>query len=272
MLVGEFIEVEVHLDCGYEMCFGEPVILEVISGAGELDLPELSAEDLERIWDSGSFLNQDNIIITHAMIAKAMLHATDKGTIEIKATYESCRGEANQGTITEIVQVNVGKCVEIDCTYQTDPERFGESGLQWGGTIHCEACLEVFDEEQFGMKVRSLKGYANGTQDCWVKIGDQYSWIENKKCPAFTGVVEGSIWGNNIYTFKVSIDESAALTFDLCSGEKEWPQRLTRHEWDPVNFIGVPIHLDASDPNAVYIYEEESDIIGTQYKVIAKWQ
>jgi len=272
MLVGEYIEVEVHLDCGYEMCLGEPVILEVVSGPGELNLPELTAEDLKKIYDSDYFINQDDIMITHAMIAKAMLHATDKGTIEIKATYDSCRGKSNQSTISKTVQVNVGKCVEIDCTYQTDPNRFGDGGLQWGSKIHCEACLEVFEEEQFGMKVRSLKGNAKGTQDCWVKTNDEYSWIENKKCPAFTGVVEGSIWGNNIYTFKVTIDESAALTFDLCSGEKERPQRLTRHEWDPVNFMGVPIHLDASDPNAEYVYEEPSDIIGTQYKVVARWQ
>jgi hypothetical protein len=36
--------------------------------------------------------------------------------------------------------------------------------------------------------------------------------------------------------------------------------------------MGVPIHLDASDQNAEYVYEEESDIIGTQYKVVARWQ
>lgn len=196
MLVGECIPVKVYLDCGYQMCLGEPVILEVISGHRELELPELTPDKLEKIWDSGHFLNQDNIILTQVMIAKAMLHATDKGTIEIKATYDSCRGKSNQSTISKTVQVNVGKCGEIDCTYQTDPDRFSDGGvLQWGGKIHYKACLEVFEEEQFGMKVRSLKGYANGIQDCWVKLDDSCGsgWIENKKCPAFTGVVEGSI-------------------------------------------------------------------------------
>lgn len=104
-----------------------------------------------------------------------------------------------------------------------------------------------------------------------MKIDDQYSWIENKKCPAFTGVIHGAIW-DNVYTFRVSIDDSAALTFDVCGGEKDRPQCLTRHEWDPVNFMGVPIHLDASDSEVIYIYEEESSITGTQYKVIARWQ
>lgn len=275
ILVNEMIPIIVSLDCydermGYMVSLIEPIILEVVSGPGELDLPELTPEELDMLEDSGYSLNQNNIMMTN-LVDDAMLYATDAGTIEIKATYEGCRGETYHSTITKIAKVNVGQWAVIECTYQTDPERFGDDGLQWGGTIHCEACLEAYEQVQYGMKVKEVRGYARGSQDCWVKIDDEYSWIENKKCPAFTGVIEGAIWGN-VYTFRVSIDDSAALTFDLCSGEKERPQRLTRHEWDPVNFIGVPIHLDASNPNAVYIYEEESDIIGTQYKVVAHWQ
>ncbi|KUK85847.1 MAG: hypothetical protein XE03_1867 [candidate division TA06 bacterium 34_109] len=271
MLVGEWIAIKVYLDCGYEMCVDKPVIIEVVSGPGELELPELTAEQRAKLLDLGYFLHQDEIIITHPIVAEAELHAIDKGTIEIKATYDSCRGGVYQSTITETIQINVGQCVVIDCTYKTDPGRFGESGLQWGGNIHCEVCLEVYQEVQYGMQVRSLRGEARGIQDCWVEIDDKYYWIENIRCPAFTGFIEGVIWGD-IYSFRVSIDDSAALTFDECSGEKDRPQRLTRHEWDPVNFIGVPIHLDASDLDSTFVYEEKSNIIGTQYKVVARWQ
>ena len=71
------------------------------------------------------------------------------------------------------------------------------------------------------MQVRSLRGYARGTQDCWVKIDAEYSWIENIRCPVFTGVIEGAVWV--IYSFRVSIDDFAALTFDVCGGEKNSP-------------------------------------------------
>jgi hypothetical protein len=274
MDVGEWGTIKVYLDCGdWKMDHSEPVILEVVSGPGELELPELTPDEINRLCYLGYFLNQDDIIMTKPMIeftvAEAELHATDVGTIEIKATYQSCREEANKRTITKTAIVHVGQWVRIDCTYKTDPDRFGTDDLQWGGEIHCEVCLEVYEDVQFGINVRALRGYASGTQECWVRAPDDY-WIENKKCPAFTGeVIDGAIWDNR-FDFVLDIDDSAALTFDLCYGERERPGRTSRHEWDPVVFMDTPIHLDANE-DATYTYEG-TDMLGTQYTIVARWQ
>jgi len=109
MVVNEMIAIKVYLDCGDDMCAGEPVILEIISGPGGLDLPELTSDELNRLRDLGYSANAENIIMTNLMIAEAMLYATDVGTIEIKATYESCRAEAYKSTITETAIVHVGQ-------------------------------------------------------------------------------------------------------------------------------------------------------------------
>lgn len=278
MDVGEWGSIKVYLDCGDERWVqtyvGQPVRLEVISGPGELELPELSPDDINMLRDKGYFF-QGDIIITKTTeslgdTAEAMLHATDVGTIEIKATYESCGAETYKSTVTKTAIVHVGLWVQIDCTYKTDPDRFGtDDSFQWGGDIHCEVCLEEYQEVQYGMNVRSLRGYASGTQECWV-VPSEDEWIENKNCPAFTGkVIDGTIWDNR-FDFVLDIDDSAALTFDVCYGEKERPGHTSRHEWDPVVFMETPIHLDA-DEDATYTYEDIT-VIGTHYKIVARWK
>jgi len=47
---------------------------------------------------------------------EAELQATDVGTIEIKATYESCRAKANKSVITKTAKIHVGQWVSTDCT------------------------------------------------------------------------------------------------------------------------------------------------------------
>ncbi len=276
MDVGEWRAIKVYLDCGDERWVlpydaGQPVILKVVSGPGELELPKLSPDDINMLRDKGYSLDQDDIIITKGkkVAAEAMLHATDVGTIEIKATYESCRAEAYKSTITKTAIVHVGLWVRIDCTYKTDPDRFGDDIFQWGGNVHCEVCLEVYQDVQFGINVRALRGYASGTQECWVVVPDDY-WIENKNCPAFTGeVIDGWIWGNT-YDFVLDIDDSAALTYDVCDDRQGYSSCGPCHEWDPVIFMEHPIHLDA-DEDATYTYED-TNMIGTHYKIVARWQ
>ncbi|MDD5015312.1 MAG: hypothetical protein PHW73_09495 [Atribacterota bacterium] len=268
MLVKETIPIKVYLDCGdWKMDHGEPVILKVVSGPGELDLPELSPDDIKMLRDKGYFFQGDIIITKQTesfMVAEAMLNATNVGTIEIVATYESC-----QSTITKIATVYVGQWVRIDCTYKTDPDYLGTDDFQWGGDIHCEVCLETYQDVQFGINVQALRGYASGTQECWVVAPDDY-WIENKNCPAFTGeVIDGAVWDNR-YDFVLDIDDSAALTYDRLSGEKDRPQRTSRHEWDPVVFMETPIHLDA-DEDATYTYEG-TNMLGTRFTVVARWK
>ncbi len=269
MVVNEMIAIKVYLDCGDDMCAGEPVILEIISGPGGLDLPELTSDELNRLRDLGYSANAENIIMTNLMIAEAMLYATDVGTIEIKATYESCRAEAYKSTITETAIVRVGQWVHIDCTYKTDPDYLGTDDFQWGGDIHCEVCLETYQDVQFGINVQALRGYASGTQECWVVAPDDY-WIENKNCPAFTGeVIDGWIWGNT-YDFVLDIDDSAALTYDICNDRQGYSSCGPRHEWDPVVFMETPIHLDA-DEDATYTYEGKN-MLNTRFTVVARWK
>ena len=278
MDVGEWRAIKVDLLCGDIMgtvfpYFGQPVILKVVSGPGELELPELTPDEVNKLWDLGYFLDQDDIIFIKERntATEVMLHATDVGTIEIKATYESCGAETYKSTVTKTAIVHVGLWVQIDCTYKTDPDRFGtDDSFQWGGDIHCEVCLEEYQEVQYGMNVRSLRGYASGTQECWV-VPSEDEWIENKNCPAFTGkVIDGTIWDNR-FDFVLDIDDSAALTFDVCYGEKERPGRTSRHEWDPVVFMETPIHLDVADEDATYTYEG-TDMLGTRYTIVARWQ
>ena len=73
MVVNEVIAIRVYLDCDVDMCFGEPVLLEVVSGPGELDLPELTSDELNRLRDLGYSASAENIIMTNLMIAEAML-------------------------------------------------------------------------------------------------------------------------------------------------------------------------------------------------------
>jgi hypothetical protein len=278
MDVGEWGSIKVYLDCGDERWVqtyvGQPVRLEVVSGPGELELPELSPNDINMLRDKGYSLDQDDIIITKPTesfgdTAEAMLHATDVGTIEIKATYESCRAEAYKSPITKTAIVHVGLWVRIDCTYKTDPDYLGTDDFQWGGDIHCEVCLEEYQDVQFGINVRALRGYASGTQECWVEVPDDY-WIENKNCPAFTGeVIDGAVWDNR-YDFVLDIDDSAALTYDICDDRQGYPSCGPRHEWDPVVFMETPIHLDA-DEDATYTYEGKN-MLHTRFTVVARWQ
>jgi len=152
MLVNEMIPIKVYLDCGYyEICEGQPVILEIISGPGELDLPELTSDELNRLRDLGYSASAENIIMTNLMIAEAMLYATDVGTIEIKATYESCRAEAYKSTITETAIVHVGQkeakfsgTIFFNRNLEWDKETSNESGSASGvGYLRESATLQV---------------------------------------------------------------------------------------------------------------------------------
>ena len=146
MVVNEMIAIKVYLDCGDEMCAGEPVILEIISGPGELDLPELTSDELNRLRDLGYSANAENIIMTNLMIAEAMLYATDVGTIEIKATYESCRAEAYKSTITETAIVRVGQQAKFSGTIffnrNLEWDKATISG-RWKGNLEESATLQV---------------------------------------------------------------------------------------------------------------------------------
>ena len=108
IVVNEMIAIKVYLKCGADVLPGQPVILKVVSGPGELELPELSPDDISMLWEKGYFF-QGDIIITKTTeslgdTAEAMLKATNVGTIEIKATYESC-----QSIITDTAIVDVGQ-------------------------------------------------------------------------------------------------------------------------------------------------------------------
>ena len=157
MVVNEMIAIIVFLDCYDErMDLGvsliEPVRLEVVSGPGELDLPELTPGELDMLRDSGYSLDQDNIIMTNFIEEEvAMLYATDVGTIEIKATYESCRGDAYKSTITETAIVDVGQkeakfsgTIFFNRNLEWDKEQPDATiSKRWKGNLEERATLQV---------------------------------------------------------------------------------------------------------------------------------
>ena len=117
MVVNEMIAIKVYLKCGTDVCPGQPVILKVVSGPGELDLPELSSDDINMLRDKGYFFQGDIIITKTTAVslgdtAEAMLYATDVGTIEIKATYESCQSIITETAIVDVRQQIVMAVIE----------------------------------------------------------------------------------------------------------------------------------------------------------------
>jgi len=154
MNVGEWIPIKVYLDCGDERWVqpyvGEPVILKVVSGPGELKLPKLTPNDVEML-DLRYFLGQDDIIIIKKVATEAMLHATDIGTIEIKATYESCGEEVYKSIITETAIVDVGQkeakfsgTIFFNRNLEWDKEWSNKSGITSGvGYLRESATLQV---------------------------------------------------------------------------------------------------------------------------------
>jgi hypothetical protein len=150
MVVNEMISIKVYLKCGADVCPGQPVILKVVSGPGELELPELSPDDINMLRDKGYFFQGDIIITKTTELlgdkAEAMLYATDVGTIEIKATYESC-----QGIITETAIVHVGQkeakfsgTIFFNRNLEWDKEQPDATiSKRWKGNLEESATLQV---------------------------------------------------------------------------------------------------------------------------------
>ncbi|HJX71791.1 MAG TPA: hypothetical protein VJ346_07560 [Bacteroidales bacterium] len=169
----------------------------------------------------------------------------------------------------DISNVPLTGTLNIFIEWSTDPDRFGEGGMQWWGKADITVNITGIEEVSDGFY--TLDGEGSGSQYASDAFVASPSWIENLATPAFTVEIETGVFSRGVGYGITLWTENADFSFDVVEDRDgaiyRWPQQPNELK----NIINNALILDLQEKYNYICALYDTTILGTAYHAVASF-